>query len=131
MRIFWLLSLKMHFCKGGWVLGRIPNLFLDFLNILYCPKIHKVLSPFENLWGNSKLKSIILDIKLRFTCRKSNLDWNTVNCQNIMTRVVVETILQSLMCHQSFAKVLFSDSEQLFNKPLRKSDSLKKQFNWP
>ena len=64
-----------------------PESFLIFSNLL---------KSFYSSWGSSLTKSIVLDVKSRFTCGNSNLHFNTVNCQNIMTRAAASSSWTSL-----------------------------------
>ena len=59
------------------------EIFLIFSNFL-----RSSLKVFGNSWGNSYTKFVILDIKVRFTCGKSDLYWNIVEFYNIFIRIV-------------------------------------------
>ena len=46
-----------------------------------------------NLFRNLYAKFVILEIKFHFTCGKLNFHENTVNCQNIIAKIVALTKL--------------------------------------
>ena len=87
MHVFWQLLSMCNFWKEDWALGCISTYFAHFSNISYFPKILSVKS-FNNSWGNSRTKFIILDIKYCFTCGDSNLSEIIKKLQNLMARIV-------------------------------------------
>ena len=69
---FWQLLSKFNFWKEDWALGCMFTQIWHFSNISLFPKILS-LKPFDNSWGNSCRKFVMLDIKYRFTCGYSDL----------------------------------------------------------
>ena len=69
---FLLLLPKFDFLKGGWALGFVSIQIWEFFNVSLFPEILSLKS-FCNSWGSSYTKFIVLDIKFRFNCGKSDL----------------------------------------------------------
>ena len=69
---FLLLLPKFDFLKGGWALGFVSIQIWEFFNVSLFPEILS-LKLFCNSWGSSYTKFIVLDIKFRFNCGKSDL----------------------------------------------------------
>lgn len=62
---------QVYFCKGDLPPGRLPIQFWDFLNFSLFLKTVSFKS-LNNLWGNTYIKFMILDIKLPFACGERN-----------------------------------------------------------
>ena len=73
-RNFWPLLPKFYFWKRNWTLGSGSIQVWDF------PNVSQFLG---NSWDNSYTMFFVLDIKYRFNCSVSNLNWKVVFFQKI------------------------------------------------
>ena len=87
---FLTIIVKTWFLEGR--LWDIPTQFWDILIISYFSRILS-LNSFVNLWDILNTKFIVIDIKIWFTCAKSNFQGKTGNLQNIMVTIIVKILL--------------------------------------
>ena len=76
-----------------WALSYVSTQIWDLSNVswYFFSNIFLInLKSFSNSWGNLFTNFVIIDIKLCFTCGKSDLYWNIVKFRNIMARIVWE-----------------------------------------
>ena len=79
---------KIYFCGGDWALCCVLMEFWDFANVSLLPTTLSVKS-YGELFGNSYIRFLILDITFQFTCDK----WSFVKFQVIMQRIVIKYLI--------------------------------------
>ena len=122
---------KSKFLKGDSALAYVSTQIWDFSSISH---IFKILSP--KLFGNSYTKFAILVITFPFSCGESDLYWNIVKFQIVMTRIVRKFSLCSshFQCWFKFLeKVLIwlKNVTSFKELPINKVESFLKSKCWP